>query len=543
MKKGLTLISKIILIFVVLLIGFSSYTAYLYFSDGDFDFYGFGPGIQSVLGVEDAKLVGLPDELQPYAVGEDADMFIIAQLDDIPLPDNKNYEPFKDIDTVLVVGKGCPKCVLGSYITTAILFKSEKGAEDFKKFYDEDDNMRLVMGRFKSSIERRVVVLSGSSDFRDDFNGRLVNNPHMAFFSEDDMKANFVFYADNIKISEFSMLSFALFNSIAGGMQISFSGQLLPLAHAQGPLISPNDQPGRLAEATGGQGGLRMGVMTMLNFVLGIAKDFYGFVDYDDGRIQSKFKITIPSREQFSGLASIRTVYGDNPAKGDMDRLYNDMLGNFETRMGGIEKFVDELKKEYPDVDLDFSYTKNTIDVETSFSLEDFAPDPENPGDMPSKTRDVSRKADLNNIVVALEIYNADTGSYPQKTACVSDLSELKKYFSEEKFPEDHNGAQTFETEDGSVKIICDNGYLYQSFGGYEYVIWARMENTNNGNLPFFVTNGFEFKEMESGRYYVVNAASVEKSSEMYPYGGVNSKKTPDVLNTTTGVKKGVPRI
>ncbi len=44
--------------------------------------------------------------------------------------------------------------------------------------------------------------------------------------------------------------------------------QFIP-AFAQGGLISPTDQPGRLAEATGGQGSLRQLVLTFLNFFLG----------------------------------------------------------------------------------------------------------------------------------------------------------------------------------------------------------------------------------------------------------------------------------
>ncbi len=43
--------------------------------------------------------------------------------------------------------------------------------------------------------------------------------------------------------------------------------QFVP-AFAQG-LISPTDQPGRLSEATGGQGSLRSLVLTFLNFFLG----------------------------------------------------------------------------------------------------------------------------------------------------------------------------------------------------------------------------------------------------------------------------------
>ncbi len=44
--------------------------------------------------------------------------------------------------------------------------------------------------------------------------------------------------------------------------------QFIP-AFAQGGLISPTDQPGRLAEATGGQDSLRQLVLTFLNFFLG----------------------------------------------------------------------------------------------------------------------------------------------------------------------------------------------------------------------------------------------------------------------------------
>ena len=44
--------------------------------------------------------------------------------------------------------------------------------------------------------------------------------------------------------------------------------QFVP-AFAQGGLISPTDQPGRIAEATGGQASLRQLVLTFLNFFLG----------------------------------------------------------------------------------------------------------------------------------------------------------------------------------------------------------------------------------------------------------------------------------
>ena len=59
--------------------------------------------------------------------------------------------------------------------------------------------------------------------------------------------------------------SLIVFSLMAVGLVLF---QFVP-AFAQGGLISPTDQPGRLAEATGGQGSLRQLILTFLNFFLG----------------------------------------------------------------------------------------------------------------------------------------------------------------------------------------------------------------------------------------------------------------------------------
>jgi hypothetical protein len=59
--------------------------------------------------------------------------------------------------------------------------------------------------------------------------------------------------------------------SLALGAATLFNLSVAAVAFAQGGagLISPTDQPGRLAQATGGQGSARDLVLTFLNFFLG----------------------------------------------------------------------------------------------------------------------------------------------------------------------------------------------------------------------------------------------------------------------------------
>lgn len=57
--------------------------------------------------------------------------------------------------------------------------------------------------------------------------------------------------------------------SLIAGLATAFNMGVAGIAYAQSGLISPTDQPARLATATGGQGSFRELVLTFLNFFLG----------------------------------------------------------------------------------------------------------------------------------------------------------------------------------------------------------------------------------------------------------------------------------
>jgi len=152
-----------------------------------------------------------------------------------------------------------------------------------------------------------------------------------------------------------------------------------------------------------------------------------------------------------------------------------------------------------------------------------------------SDARDAGKKADVNNLIMAIETYNNDYMGYPQKTACVDAMDELDEYLiTGDRIFED-GGKVTFETEDGSVSITCEGGHLYQSFGN-GYVFWTTMESEKNGNMQYFVTNQGDVVKGDVGKYYIYPSVFADPV-EMLPFEGGDVAPVE-----TTGVSRGVSR-
>ncbi len=89
----------------------------------------------------------------------------------------------------------------------------------------------------------------------------------------------------------------------------------------------------------------------------------------------------------------------------------------------------------------------------------------------PARARDAARRADVNNIVAAIESYNASNGSYPSDPACLTSVSVLADYLKGD-----------VPTGDDNVDGIadCDKGvYFYCPLTGTgvgEYYVAAKME-------------------------------------------------------------------
>ncbi len=89
----------------------------------------------------------------------------------------------------------------------------------------------------------------------------------------------------------------------------------------------------------------------------------------------------------------------------------------------------------------------------------------------PARARDAARKADVNNVIAALETYNSDNQKYPGTNGTSSALDAmagLSQYFQGGKIPKDPQG----------------NSYTYCPVGAptVNYWIYAKVEIPGDGN-------------------------------------------------------------
>lgn len=97
----------------------------------------------------------------------------------------------------------------------------------------------------------------------------------------------------------------------------------------------------------------------------------------------------------------------------------------------------------------------------------------------PARARDASRKADLNNIIAALETYNSDNQTYPTGKICFGTAGAspgddaIKAYFQGQKSPLDPQGSNA----PADLKTCGKGKYLYCPLKSpYNYVVASATE-------------------------------------------------------------------
>ena len=104
----------------------------------------------------------------------------------------------------------------------------------------------------------------------------------------------------------------------------------------------------------------------------------------------------------------------------------------------------------------------------------------------PARARNAARKADLNNIISALELYNSDNGYYPKASgangSCLSAVNDkgnmatdLGKYIQ---------GGKVQKDPTGQGLGGCTDSYLYCQMNGSpaSYMVAAKMEGDSDAN-------------------------------------------------------------
>ncbi len=100
----------------------------------------------------------------------------------------------------------------------------------------------------------------------------------------------------------------------------------------------------------------------------------------------------------------------------------------------------------------------------------------------PARARDAARKADLNNIIAALELYNSDHQQYPIASGCIDALG-LNSYFNGQNPPKDPQNKSPIT---GSCGGTGKYGYVYcpiTGVAGYSYLVGSYMEVPGDANF------------------------------------------------------------
>ncbi|MBU1954178.1 hypothetical protein KKH03_04360, partial [Patescibacteria group bacterium] len=236
MKKGFSVVKIILSVFVLGVIGGGGYTAYKYFTDPAFDFYG---------------LMGkplIPKVLANNVMGQNADAILLYRSSDdlntyinslIPAESNIDIKAEDVLSAIFLVRGPDTAAEFDGAGMAAIEFASvEKSA-----YVSGQLSALSAFVPIKSDLKDNVLVISVNAE-EDTFSGPIGENPLLKKVDPDFVDSQVMLFADTQAFKELQMLFLPIISGFGESMNSSFlqpgdstptAG--LPVAHAQ--LISP----------------------------------------------------------------------------------------------------------------------------------------------------------------------------------------------------------------------------------------------------------------------------------------------------------------
>lgn len=469
--RGFSVVTVLIIIFVLAGLGVGGYFAYTNYVAPMLNPY--------------AKLI--PEGLKAYDLGKNADGFFVykkdKELDDlfnqIPATGQQltmvesaiGYFSSKDQSGAIVV-QFSSKDAATLATTTILAQKPKSGSPGIMPTFDAEQKDNIVI----------VSLGKGLQAFQEP----LSENPDIKNIDPKTTDSQLIMYLNHDKSPESTMLLFALANTLAssGPMSMTQPSQntIVNSAHAQG-LINPGDAPSRISQATGGQESARQMILTAFNGFLSFAKDTTIIVRYKNQNLNATITTNLTPKEKLSTSGAVKLIQQMNGTTDikEIEKTYDAMTSPVNRYKPFIDASLKELTKSLPNSKATFNFEKDTMQFEITMPSSDLQilinQTKTNIDTAPQIARDADRKANLNNIIPAIEIYHSDNNKYPQNSGCLESLTELNQYFMNNTPPKDPSGPQTF----GST--TCTSGYYYQIIPNKEYDLWAKMETPTRGNI------------------------------------------------------------
>ena len=535
-KSGFSIIKIVIIIAVTLLIGGSSYYAYITYIAPELSPY--------------SKLV--PDELKDYAVGSNADAFMIIKNDTETIklinkiPTLTNYNQIKS--TLFLYNSKNKSAVL------IIATSSADIANTVKTSLESMVNSPIISNVKIEITTKDKIVIANIGEGLSSFTGKITDNPNLKTLDKQLLDSQVIVYLNNTQIPETSYLLFPLVNIIfSSGINNYATSQLpnnqLTTAHAQADF--GQIQPGKIANATRGEESLSHKLLTIVNYLIPLSKETTFYLKIKDSTVQSKILVNLMNKDEFFQSPVFKTIIATKEEetsetmkkitdeyKITLEKTSEEYISQLNTIKPELQKQVDTALKNLPGASLKFDITDKLLMAEGSipqpFIEAGLAKLELSDEKRAMSARDTERKVRANDIVVAIEQYNATNNKYPQQSACVDQISEIQDLFKAKKSPVDKSGSQDFKV------AICQSGFYYQYFKNNQlegYAVWAKMEaedgNTNSTPEDYLNAqkSGSAYpKQITNGKYYLVDQLP---SSEVKYSNNTSLNEAPPTTENT----------
>lgn len=411
----------------------------------------------------------MPAELDKYLVGENADGVAIVRSDEkvadflrkffnFSMSDSSlipNFDHFQN-GLILFNRKGTE-----GTMAAVLQFESSENAEEVKNWPFSDDSIDL-------DIDDNVIVLSKGEGLKG-FSGSLYDNPLFEKIPSDLLDSQLIFYADSEVIHESN----------------------LSLATIRSSLFSNFDEEADVESIN----------------VLAYAKFSGLFMEFSGDTLNASFINTMIDKKEFGNFEETPSLFYDNIMTYEE---YEENLEAFNASLPFIEKlFIDLLDspdKAQIEAELDGLDFSLTMTMPTDALFEMFK---KRQAKVEGTSLDLSRIIHLQSIERVLVQYSLMTGEYPGSTGCVDDIVELRELLKEAMLI-DADGQFNLNGEQEFDGIVCASGYYYKIVSGKGFLLWAKMENEENGNFslgPEAIDADYDFSEnslSNSGEYYLL---------------------------------------
>lgn len=450
----------------------------------------------------------IPEGLKDYAKGKDADMFFVykknQEIETFIKKLPAQAAPGNDLVSAIMVAKGNSQS--GALIAE---FSSADKAQSTKSLIDTNlqKNQSNPPPPLSTEIHDKVLIINFGAGLSS-FNGPLLENPNITNIDKTMLDNQFIAEINNASLPDANSILPGMMGGIPtqgfGNSSASPLSTMLQSAHAQG-FISASDNPSAVAVPPE-ENTQQQDIMSWA-LAMSFAKNTTVYVKLNNSLLSSKIVLNFMNKNEISGSSLAKTAPYQTDTKA-LETLYDKTMQQFQASIPDLQRAVGFVKLFMPSFDGKMNFANNTATVDVQLSTDDLTKGLSDslPGMLngPAKARDAARKADLNNIITAIETYNSDNQKYPETSGCLESMTGLTQYFYKNTPPKDYNGAQTFGN------TTCTSGYFYQYIAGKEYVLWAKMEatpgetNLTPDEFEKNVKDNISFATGGGGKYYIV---------------------------------------